>query len=90
MPLPMYEHCVKEKYDWVAQHLGKEWTMRINLMNDKTLIRGDLLIDDKPKITGLLTPEWQHIIYDAPYNRGVPGPRMTWDDMSVIDQCLRD
>lgn len=45
---------------------------------DKTLVHGDLLIDDKPRVTGTRSPAWQHVLYDQPYNRHVDAQRMTW------------
>jgi hypothetical protein len=48
------------------------------LTRDKTLVRGDVLVDDKPEIGGLATPHWRHLLYDQPYNRNSPGPRMSW------------
>lgn len=68
-PIQDYRYCVTEKFDWVCQHLGEEWLHRVILAKDKTWIRGDILIDDKPQITGSLIPQWQHWIYDQPYNR---------------------
>ena len=32
--------------------MGKDWRNRMILTKDKTIIAGDLLFDDKPKITG--------------------------------------
>ena len=77
-PLSHYENCVLEKYLWTERHLGRPWTKKIILTKDKTLIRGDILIDDKPDITGVDTPTWEHILYDKPYNRHLTGrKRMT-------------
>jgi len=70
-PLILYRNNVLEKYLWVEKHLGTEWTQRLILTRDKTLIKGDILIDDKPEITGSKTPEWEHIIFDRSYNRYV-------------------
>jgi 5'-nucleotidase len=96
-PLSQYRNCVLEKYEWVEEHLGSDFTKRIILTWDKTLVRGDVLVDDKPDIQGLVMPQWRHILYDQPYNRCLPGVRMTWrnwaarssttcrgDSMSVI------
>lgn len=47
-PLNQYRHCVTEKYEWVERHLGANFVSRIILLKDKTLVRGDVLIDDKP------------------------------------------
>lgn len=80
-PLSQFENCVAEKYLWVEKHLGREATNRLILTKDKTLVRGDILIDDKPNITGAMRPQWKHIVYDAPYNRERKDvPRMTWQN----------
>ncbi|MCD0506228.1 5'-3'-deoxyribonucleotidase [Bordetella petrii] len=80
-PLHQFENCVAEKYLWVERHLGRPATERLILTRDKTLVRGDLLIDDKPHIEGAVRPSWRHIVYDAPYNRQAAGrPRLTWSN----------
>jgi 5'-nucleotidase len=80
-PIMASRFCAGEKYEWVRRHLGAAWLERFNLVRDKTLVRGDVLIDDKPAVTGRLTPEWRHIIYDAPYNRSAHGARLaSWSD----------
>jgi 5'-nucleotidase len=68
-PLVQYRNCVLEKYEWVEEHLGSEFTERVILTRDKTLVRGDVLIDDKPVIGGISTPQWRHVLFDQPYNR---------------------
>ena len=77
-PLIKYRHCVTEKYEWVERHLGADFVPLVILTRDKTLVHGDILVDDKPEITGARTPSWRHVLYDQPYNRHVAGPRMTW------------
>ena len=88
-PLSTYWNCVREKYEWVDNHLGPDWVKRIILTKDKTLIKADYLIDDKPVITGVENmPGWEHIVYDRPYNRGVSKRRLTWEnwkDVLVFD-----
>jgi len=72
---------VKEKYDWIKVHLGQGWVDKTIIIRDKTLIQGDLLIDDRPKIEGLLTPSWEHIIFDQPYNRNIKNKkRINWQN----------
>lgn len=65
--------CHSEKAAWVDAHLGKFWTKRLILTKDKTLVRGHLLIDDKPEITGAMMPTWSQIVYDQPWNKSVQG-----------------
>jgi len=74
-PLSKYENCVLEKYEWTEKHLGREWTKKIILTKDKTLVRGDFLIDDNPDIKGIATPSWEYIIFDQPYNRNITDKR---------------
>jgi hypothetical protein len=50
-------NCVLEKFEWVDEHLGKDWTIRLIPAKDKTVIRADVLIDDRPKIEGLEKPK---------------------------------
>lgn len=72
-------HCVPEKYEWIKKYLGKDWINKIVITKDKTIIQGDYLIDDKPKITGIQTPTWEHILYSQPYNVHIQDKqRLTW------------
>lgn len=80
-PLADYENCVLEKFLWVEKHLGRDFTRRLILAKDKTLIAGDILVDDKPKITGMLRPHWKQVLFDAPYNRSCTKlNRITWQN----------
>lgn len=80
-PLRQYDNCVLEKYQWIAHHFGRAATERLILTRDKTLVQGDLLIDDRPRIDGAARPRWQHVIYDAPYNRQETGRlRLSWQN----------
>lgn len=84
-PINRYHNCVREKYEWVEAHLGYEFTKRLILTKDKTLVRGDILIDDKPDITGLQSPVWRHYLYDRPFNRSVTRvPRLTWQNWKDV------
>jgi 5'-nucleotidase len=40
--------CYSEKAVWVKKYLGEEFLERLIISPDKTLIKGDILIDDKP------------------------------------------
>ncbi|MCC6500456.1 MAG: 5'-3'-deoxyribonucleotidase [Anaerolineales bacterium] len=84
-PLSAYKNSTLEKYEWVEINLGYEWTKRVVLTKDKTIVTGDILIDDKPVITGVVnTPLWEHIVYDRPYNRAVNKRRITWGNWKSI------
>jgi 5'-nucleotidase len=84
-PLTTYKNCVLEKFEWVENHLGADWVNRIILTKDKTLVKGDYLIDDKPAITGVeSSPVWEHILYDRPYNRDVDKKRLVWTNWKNV------
>lgn len=69
-----------EKADWVEMHLGREWVKKLILTRDKTMVHGDYLIDDKPSITGIYAPSWEHVLFDTTYNRDEDNKqfRITW------------
>lgn len=81
-PLLSNPTCASDKLAWLEEYIGEGWSRRAVIAKDKTRVRGDLLIDDKPDVTGSLTPTWQHVVFDAPYNRAAPSPhRLTrWAD----------
>lgn len=64
--------CAAEKYQWVADHLGADWQQRLILAQDKTHVKGNILIDDKPKVVGSARPLWKHVIFDQPWNSNQP------------------
>merc|ERR1719164_265702 len=86
-PVSTSAHCAGEKFEWVREHLGPEWVPKIILTSDKTAVRGDVLIDDKPKITGAHHPVWQQLMFNAPYNLKVPDRQRlsSWDVPSLLD-----
>ena len=85
-PLKNYKNCVLEKYQWIEHYLGREFVERVILTRDKTLVRGDFLIDDKPDIKGVAQPTWEQIIFDQPWNqRSKVAKRMfSWNDWKKI------
>ncbi len=87
-PLRSSRTCLSEKDAWILRHLGPEWRTRLILTHDKTWIRGDILIDDRPQIFGELVPEWTHVLYDYPYNQLEDKPRLTWANWQEILETL--
>lgn len=74
-PLTFYDYVLREKCAWVEKHLGKSWVKKIVLTKDKTIVKGDVLIDDKPNITGDESqPDWKHLLFHTGPNEHVEGP----------------
>jgi len=89
-PLPSNPTCCQDKIEWVTKHLGCVGMdiMSMVMTRDKCLVQGDVLIDDKPQITGYVIPTWEHIVFDAPYNKQGPEDiRLridTWDEWRCV------
>jgi 5'-nucleotidase len=86
-PHRVYETCVAQKYQWLENYLGRSFARKLILTEDKTLIYGDLLIDDKPEIVGLRSsPSWEHILFSASYNNHVNSKRRldNWSDWKKV------
>lgn len=84
-PKKRYKYCVPEKLAWIEKHLGRDFSLRTILTRDKTLVRGRVLIDDKPEVRGVAEPEWEHVLYDRPYNRSVTGKRrLNWQNYREV------
>lgn len=82
--------CASDKLAWVTQHYGVEWTKRLILTADKTVIHGDILIDDKSEITGSMEPTWEHVVFgDYAYNRKADRARMVaWSEFHLLVRAL--
>lgn len=80
-----YKNCVLEKFLWVEDNLGPEWVKKIIMTRDKTMVRGDFLIDDRPQIEGSMTPTWEHVVWDYSYNRHIEARRLSsWSEWQHV------
>ncbi|PNI17184.1 NT5M isoform 1 [Pan troglodytes] len=69
-PIKMFKYCPYEKYAWVEKYFGPDFLEQIVLTRDKTVVSADLLIDDRPDITGAEpTPSWEHVLFTACHNQ---------------------
>ncbi|ELU05460.1 hypothetical protein CAPTEDRAFT_176034 [Capitella teleta] len=67
---PGVHHDIMEKLEWTEKHLGMDWVKRVIITKDKTMVHGNILIDDRPKIKGVLKPlPFKHILFTASHNR---------------------
>ena len=85
VPFYDYTYCLAEKYQWIETNIGKEWTEKMVITRDKTIINGDILIDDHPSITGAAKPVWEQYIYTQPYNIHIKDKkRLTWETWQEV------
>lgn len=73
-PLLTNPTCTSDKLAWLDKHLGAGWSERAIIAKDKSVVRGDLLVDDKPLVATTLSPTWRHVVFDAPYNQHATSP----------------
>lgn len=80
-PLDSSPTCVDEKRRWLAQHFPT-LTRRMIVAPDKSLIRGDLLLDDAIKPEWIGRAVWAPVVFSAPFNHSDPRwaglPRWRW------------
>jgi 5'-nucleotidase len=87
-PMVTNHNCASDKLWWAEEYIGKGWAKRTIITSDKTLVKGDVLIDDKPEIHGVAEPEWKHVYYTQPYNANKDGERI--NDWSEWRKILRE
>lgn len=77
-PLRNHATCASEKISWIQRNFpGME--SNVIITGDKTLVHGDILIDDRPEIHGVNSkPSWEHKLYAQPYNKESVSTRWTW------------
>lgn len=81
--------AMQEKVNWIVKHLGKEWLNRLIVSRDKTVVHGDLLIDDKPEITGVNpNPTWKHIVFERQYNKNTDKPKLNQWDFDTMNHFI--
>ena len=79
--------CASDKLDWVRRHFGRQMATETILAGDKTSVRGDILVDDRPSINGRFEPEWQHLVFgDYRYNQSSQAPARlgSWEVSELI------
>jgi len=83
--------CALEKYLSVERLLGAAFVERLIITRDKTHVQGDLLVDDKPRISGSKVAQWKHVIFSQAYNQDIESKSRlsawtSWNE--VLPSCL--
>jgi len=65
--------CAREKFISVERLLGPAFLERLIITRDKTHVQGDLLVDDKPRVSGSRTASWTHVLFNQSYNKSMEG-----------------
>lgn len=81
-PMPSNPTCADDKLSSIERHLGPYWRKRVVITEDKTIVHGDVLFDDRAEITGSMAPSWRQVIVDQPHNRRTSNPAPRIADLS--------
>ncbi len=87
-PLSKAATSIPEKLEWIREHLGADYVRRTICTKDKTLIRGDILIDDRVEVEGELAPLWKHVLFTLPYNAHLEYHLRLQQDWSNLQNLL--
>lgn len=84
-PLQATIGCTLDKLWWIDRHFGPKWVERTIVTFDKTLVFGNVLIDDHPQRGAIRHPFWEQVLYDMPFNRTMNGMRrLDWTNWKEI------
>lgn len=75
-PLEANWRCRDDKAEWIRRHFP-HLEDKLILAPDKGLIKGDILLDDAPKLKWLAYAEWEPVVFRHPFN----GPGSQWDGL---------
>ncbi len=83
-PLEANATCRDDKATWLARHFGEEWTRKMIVAPDKSMVRGHVLLDDAPHPTWFEQAPWRPMIFPMPWNgegsKWATLPRWGWQD----------
>ena len=66
-PLDADEYCLLDKRQWIGKYFPK-FIDRLITAPDKSVIKGDILVDDAPKPKWYARAEWAPVIFSTPSN----------------------
>ena len=83
--------CANDKLAWVEEHFGPRLMAKTILTMDKTVVIGDVLIDDRPEISGVQAPTWKHLCFgEYGYSATTQSERVkTWYDVETTIMLLQ-
>ena len=81
-PLEANRWCASDKYAWLRKHFPR-LADKLIVTPDKSMVQGDILLDDAIKPAWVERAAWTPVTFDAPFNRTGPHAfdlRWKWTD----------
>lgn len=75
-PLESNPTCLNDKAAWINRYFP-DLRDRLITAPDKSMIKGDLLLDDAIKLDWIERAEWSPMVFTVPFN----GPHSKWADL---------
>lgn len=82
-PLMTNVNCASDKLAWVRNHFPT-LAEKVIITPDKSMVRGDVLLDDHPKPAQAHRALWQPVVFRQPYNALLQAEQ-AWDGFSWGD-----
>lgn len=67
-PLDVNPYCRDDKMAWIKRNFP-ELKDKVIMAPKKSLVRGDILLDDAPDLACSINASWTPVVFDLPYNR---------------------
>ncbi|HLO43501.1 MAG TPA: hypothetical protein VK175_04145 [Leadbetterella sp.] len=81
-----FPNSLKEKYDWMAEHFPFISWRNFMLCGDKSIVKGDIMIDDHEK--NLKSFDGEKLLFDAMHNKLLTGYHRVHDWQEVHRHIL--
>ena len=93
-PLEVNPTCRDDKAKWLETYFGEDWLDRLIITPNKSMVRGDILLDDAPHIDWLEHAVWHSVIFPTTWNdegsKWAGMPRWGWDqDVTELLRLIR-
>jgi len=67
-PLDINPYCRDDKMNWIKRHFP-QLKNKVIMAPKKSMVHGDILLDDAPDLSCSINSSWKPVIFDLPYNR---------------------
>ena len=78
-PLEANPHCASDKMGWIEEHFPS-LVGKVILAPKKSMIKGDVLLDDAHKVRDFHEASWVPVWYPYPHNFNVDRAYWSWGD----------
>ena len=88
-----HSNTMRDRVKWIGKWFGEKWMEKVIFTRDKSMVRGDFLIDDSPKKAhGLFKPLWKLIVFDTKYNKNdnFYGRIYSWKNLNQLIDLLKN